>query len=112
MFAPDSGGLSLGQSRRLDGYRIHKPRSILINQYPGLVFAARTRLGASNIELIDLLVGGLMEHLKPRNSWFVQPDFPYAETWWWSKSSFEVKDDWIVDFLGSLMPDMAQKMPA
>lgn len=75
-------------------------------------FAARTRLGASNIELIDLLVGGLMEHLKPRNSWFVQPDFPYAETWWWSKSSFEVKDDWIVDFLGSLMPDMAQKMPA
>jgi hypothetical protein len=44
----------------------------------------------------------LIAPLQERNSWFAQPDFPHAETWWWSLSSLEIKDDWLVDFLASL----------
>ena len=65
-------------------------------------FAARQRLGVSNIGLIDLLIDGLMEHLRARNSWFVQENFPFAETWWWSWSRVEIKDAWILKFLDSL----------
>ena len=67
-------------------------------------FNARERLNLTNVELVDLLVEALMEHLKERNSWFVQPDFPFAETWWWNFSAFEVRNEWILDYLASLKP--------
>lgn len=59
-------------------------------------------LGVSHVGLVDLLIDGLMEHLEERNSWFVQPDFPYAETWWWNRSALEVENEWIVDYLARL----------
>ena len=65
-------------------------------------FSTRDRLGISNIALIDLIVGGLMEHLAERDSWFAHPDFPYAETWWWNFSKIEVRNEWILEFLASL----------
>ena len=68
-------------------------------------FATRDRLGISNIPLIDLLIDGLMEHLKERDSWFVRPDFPHAETWWWNFSALEIRNEWILDFLASLNVD-------
>jgi len=37
-----------------------------------------------------------------RNSWFVQPDFPYAETWWWNYSRVEIENEWILTFLANL----------
>ena len=67
-------------------------------------FNARQRLNLTNIELVDLLVEALMEHLKERNSWFVQPDFPFAETWWWNLSAFEVRNEWILEYLENLNP--------
>jgi radical SAM superfamily enzyme YgiQ (UPF0313 family) len=67
-------------------------------------FNAREKLNLTNIELVDLLVEALMDHLKERNSWFVQPDFPFAETWWWNLSAFEVRNEWILKYLASLKP--------
>ena len=67
-------------------------------------FDARERLDLTNIELVDLLVEALMEHLKVRNSSCVQPDFPFAETWWWNLSAFEVRNDWILEYLENLNP--------
>jgi radical SAM superfamily enzyme YgiQ (UPF0313 family) len=60
-------------------------------------FTTRDRLGISHVALIDLIIEALMEHLKPRDSWFAQPDFPYAETWWWNFSSLEITNEWILD---------------
>ena len=65
-------------------------------------FNAREQLNLTNIELVDLLVEALMDHLKERNSWFVQPDFPFAETWWWNLSAFEVRNEWILEYLTNL----------
>ena len=45
-----------------------------------------------------------MEHLKDRNFWFVQPDFPFAETWWWYLSAFEVRNEWVLEYLENLNP--------
>lgn len=59
-------------------------------------------LQVSHVGLVDLLIEGLMEHLKARQSWFVMPDFPYAETWWWNRSALEVDDDWILNYLALL----------
>lgn len=67
-------------------------------------FAARDRLGISNVALCDLLVEGLMRHLAPRHSWFAQPDFPHAETWWWSRAREEVSEGWLRQFLDGLAP--------
>jgi radical SAM superfamily enzyme YgiQ (UPF0313 family) len=67
-------------------------------------YRTRDQLGISNVALIDLIVDGLMEHLKERNSWFVQADFPHAETWWWSLSTMEIRNRWILDYLASLNP--------
>jgi radical SAM superfamily enzyme YgiQ (UPF0313 family) len=68
-------------------------------------FAARARLGVSHIAVVDRIVDALMEYLKERDSLFVQPEFPYAETWWWSRSALEVEDEWLTDFLASLQPE-------
>jgi hypothetical protein len=65
-------------------------------------FAAHERTGLSHVGVVDLIVEALMEHLRERDSWFAQPDFPYAETWWWSMSAVEVKDDWLLAFLSGL----------
>lgn len=65
-------------------------------------FAARDRLQISNIQLIDLIIEGLMDYLKDRESWFTQDDFPYAETWWWIYARREIRDEWILDFLNHL----------
>jgi len=71
-------------------------------------FAARDRLGSKNIELVDILISKLMRDLSPK-SWFVQPDFPYAETWWWGQAQREVKDSWLLDTLRGVTPeDLAQ----
>lgn len=67
-------------------------------------FAARDRVGSTNIELVDVLIAKLMAHLSPK-SWFVQPDFPYAETWWWGHAQREVKDRWLLDALRSTTPE-------
>ncbi len=66
-------------------------------------FAARDRLGSSNIELVDILIDRLMLQLSPK-SWFVQPDFPYAETWWWGHAQREVKDSWLLETLRGVGP--------
>ena len=66
-------------------------------------FAARDRIGSKNIELVDILIDKLMRDLSPK-SWFVQEDFPYAETWWWGHSQREVKDSWLMDALRSVTP--------
>lgn len=70
-------------------------------------FTTRDRLGISNVPMIDLIIEGLMEHLKERDSWFVHPDFPYAETWWWNLSAFEISNEWILDYLSTLSPKFA-----
>ena len=65
-------------------------------------FAARDRLGVSHVALVDLIIEGLMEHLQERESWFVHPDFPYAETWWWNSSAREIEDEWLLQYLSRL----------
>ena len=75
-------------------------------------FAARDRLGISNVALCDLLVEGLMAHLAPRDSWFTQPDFPHAEVWWWSRSRDEVSNEWVRDYLDGLEPGVGRMMAA
>ena len=67
-----------------------------------LFFATKDRLSVSNVELIDLIVEKLIEHLKPIKSWFSMPDFPYAETWWWVHSSREISNEWLIDCLSNL----------
>lgn len=67
-----------------------------------LFFATRDDLSISNIYLIDLMIEKLLEHLKPRDSQFCMEDFPSAETWWWTKSSREVSDDWLIGCLSEL----------
>lgn len=67
-------------------------------------FAARDRIGSSNIELVDILINKLMGHLSPK-SWFAQQDFPYAETWWWGQAQREVKDSWLLATLRGVTPE-------
>jgi radical SAM superfamily enzyme YgiQ (UPF0313 family) len=67
-------------------------------------FEARDRIGSKNIELVDILIDKLMGHLSPK-SWFVQSDFPFAETWWWGYAQREVKDSWLLDALRSTTPE-------
>ena len=43
-----------------------------------------------------------MGHLEERGSHFVQPDFPFAESWWWGQSRIEIEDEWLMEFLSSL----------
>ncbi len=64
-----------------------------------LFFSTKDHLSVSNVQLIDLIVEKLTEHLKPTKSWFSMPDFPYAETWWWAHSSREISDEWLIDCL-------------
>ena len=49
-----------------------------------------------------MMVEALIDYLKPRHSHFSEPDFPYAETWWWNHASHEISNDWIVNFLSDL----------
>lgn len=65
-------------------------------------FAARDSLRISNVAVVDLLVEGLMKHLAPRGSDFVQPGFPRAETWWWNFARHEISDRWLIDSLTRL----------
>ena len=64
-----------------------------------LFFKTKDHLSVSNVQLIDLIVEKLIEHLKPIESWFSMPDFPYAETWWWAHSSREVSNEWLIECL-------------
>ena len=50
----------------------------------------------------NLIVNELMEHLEPKKSWFSMSDFPHPETWWWSHSWREVRNEWLVDCLTKL----------
>jgi radical SAM superfamily enzyme YgiQ (UPF0313 family) len=70
-----------------------------------LFFETRTKLEVSSVSLVRLLVDALMSHLEPRNSRFVQPDFPLAEAWWWNNSRFEVSNEWIKQTLVRLARD-------
>lgn len=65
-------------------------------------FAAKDRLQISNIALVDLIIKGLMEHLRARNSNFIKPDFPFAETWWWNFSRHEISNEWLKNYLSKL----------
>jgi radical SAM superfamily enzyme YgiQ (UPF0313 family) len=67
-----------------------------------LFFLTRDKLGLKNIGLVDMMVEALVDYLKPRHSYFSEPDFPYAETWWWNHASHEISNDWIVNFLSDL----------
>lgn len=67
-----------------------------------LFFLTKDRLSVSNVQLIDLIIEKLIEHLKPTKSWFSMPDFPYSETWWWVHSSREVSNEWLIDCLSKL----------
>ena len=64
-----------------------------------LFFSTKDHLSVSNVQLIDLIIEKLIEHLKPIKSWFSMPDFPYAETWWWAHSSREISNEWLIDCL-------------
>jgi len=64
-----------------------------------LFFTTKDHLSVSNVQLIDLIIEKLIEHLKPIESWFSMPDFPYAETWWWAHSSREVSNEWLIECL-------------
>ena len=66
---------------------------LIAERYAYLYFSHRT-------EADDLLAQwrGRAE----RDSWFADDDFPYAETWWWSYSELEIKNQWILDFLRSV----------
>ena len=64
-----------------------------------LFFSTKDHLSVSNVQLIDLIIEKLVEHLKPIKSWFSMPDFPYAETWWWAHSSREISNEWLIDCL-------------
>jgi hypothetical protein len=75
-----------------------------------LFFATKDHLGVSNIQLVDLIAEALVEHLKPRKSWFSMNDFPYAETWWWNHSSREVGNEWLVDRLTELQVQETQML--
>lgn len=65
-------------------------------------FMARNRLGISNIELVDILIEKMMTKLSGKGSYFSHPDFPYAETWWWSKSKLEISNNWLIQALDAL----------
>ena len=68
-------------------------------------FQTRERLGATNLQLIDALISKIGP-LLPDTSWFVQPDFPYAETWWWNHSATEIRQEWLVNELDTMsLPD-------
>jgi radical SAM superfamily enzyme YgiQ (UPF0313 family) len=70
-------------------------------------FRTRDALGISNVALVDHLIEGLMPALRERDSWFAQPDFPYAETWWWNYSALEIKNETILDVLSALSEPLA-----
>lgn len=65
-------------------------------------FAARERLGCRSIEVVDVLVERATPVLRARGSWFAEPDFPNAETWWWSRAMVELSGRWLVETLGEL----------
>ncbi|MFL5786153.1 MAG: B12-binding domain-containing radical SAM protein [Bacteriovoracaceae bacterium] len=62
-------------------------------------YATRDRLKLSNLQLIDRMTEALLKELPP-SSYFVQEDFPHAETWWWTRSKWEIDHDWIMNFFG------------
>ena len=74
-------------------------------------FAARERMGISNIELIEALIEKLIPELKKRNSNFSQPDFPYAESWWWTWSKMKISDKLIFDLLNSFEKEAHREPP-
>ncbi len=67
-----------------------------------LFFDTRERLNIGNIGLVDILIDKLMPVLAEKGSQFSDPEFPAAETWWWSKSYREVKKKHLVQILESL----------
>lgn len=75
-------------------------------------FAARGRLGGTHVAVVDLLVAALMEHLAARDSHFVHPDFPFAESWWWGQSRVEIEDEWLMEVLAGIGPRAAGAEPA
>jgi radical SAM superfamily enzyme YgiQ (UPF0313 family) len=74
-----------------------------------IFFATRERLGVSHVGLVDLIVEGLMDHLRERESLFVHPDFPFAETWWWNFSALEIDHEWLSNYLLQLQPPAVQR---
>jgi radical SAM superfamily enzyme YgiQ (UPF0313 family) len=71
-------------------------------------FKTRDALGISNVALVDRLIAGLMPALRAQNSWFAEPDFPYAETWWWNYSTLEIENEQILDLLAGMRGELAQ----
>ena len=62
-------------------------------------------LKAFDPDLVDLLIDQLMPHLEKRQSHFAQPDFPYAENWWWVSSKREISNKWLIECLDGLSDD-------
>ena len=58
-------------------------------------------LKISNMALIDRVIDRCMNFLSPK-SYFVQERFPYAETWWWSRSKVEIPDWWLLETLQNI----------
>ena len=59
------------------------------------------KLKCTHLEIIDYLIDQLIVKL-PKDSWFVDNEFPYAETWWWECSSKEISDEMIIELLNLL----------
>ena len=61
-------------------------------------------LKISNMALIDRVIDRCMNFLSPK-SYFVQERFPYAETWWWSRSKVEIPDWWLLETLQNIQEE-------
>ena len=65
-------------------------------------YNAASILQCTYLTLIDDLIDIMLEQM-PSNSWFVDDDFPYAETWWWESSRNEVTDEMLLEWIDSLL---------
>ena len=64
-------------------------------------FETKELLGISNMALVDRILDRCMNFLDQKSN-FVQERFPYAETWWWSRSKLEIPDWWILETLQNI----------
>jgi len=76
-------------------FRIINPGFSKSHEVRRTFYETVSKLKCSNLEVIDQLIAIMMREL-PQDSWFVQDDFPFAETWWWERSAVEVTDEMLM----------------
>ncbi len=62
----------------------------------------RKGIGLEAYSESDRIIEALMPGLRERGSWFADPDFPYAETWWWNYSALEISHDRLLENLSGM----------